>query len=234
MQPLNARPPFFLRTLGELSLVGPAGAPIPFHHKELLLLAYLARRDGGTASRAELAALLWGDRGDGLARVSLRQAIFRLRGALGDAITGDGETVGIEPSRLRVDASEFERFSGAGELEAAIAAWTGDFLAGDDPPGNEAFRDWAADERDMLHRRYVRLREQLTEQAVAAGRWGDAVVPTIRRQFASLPEVAGDEWAITRFRPASARPTRVASRSTRAPRPRLARPCRPCPRLARP
>jgi len=101
-----------LRTLGELSLVGPAGAPIPFRRKELLLLAYLARRDGGTASRAELAAL--------------------------HAIVGQGETVGIEPSRLRVDAAELERLSHAGKLAAAVASWAGDFPVGDDPPASGA------------------------------------------------------------------------------------------------
>ena len=48
-----------------------------------LILALLALSPGKAISRSYLAALLWPGQEDAQARASLRQALFRLRGALG-------------------------------------------------------------------------------------------------------------------------------------------------------
>src|SRR5687768_8801920 len=164
MSTLNA-PALRLRTLGGLVLVGPDGAPVALHRKELLLLAHLASREDGTATRAALSALLWGDREDRLARVSLRQALFRLRGVLGPALVVEGETVALAPGALVCDAVELRRLAAAGALEAAVAGWTGGFLGGDDPAGGPALREWAAAERDRVRRAYARALDRLVEQA---------------------------------------------------------------------
>src|SRR2546429_4354020 len=52
---------------------GPAGELLPGRHKDLALLAYIARHGSGSLARAELAALLWGERPEATARHSLRQ-----------------------------------------------------------------------------------------------------------------------------------------------------------------
>src|SRR2546425_12436481 len=51
--------------------------------KNLALLAYLAL-EPGSHSRESLAALLWGESPEQAARASLRQALRRLRAAVGD------------------------------------------------------------------------------------------------------------------------------------------------------
>jgi DNA-binding SARP family transcriptional activator len=173
---LNAAIPHRLRTLGALALTAPDGAPVAAHRRELLLLAYLAGHPAGTATRSALATLLWEDRDDRRARASLRQAIFRMRAALPGVLDLDGETVALAPGRLWTDAGELVRLAGEGALDAAIACWGGDFLAGEDPPGASALREWATGERARLRSVYLGVLERRIAQAEAAGAWADAVV----------------------------------------------------------
>ncbi len=80
-------------------------------HKAESLLAYLAlsRKETGH-SREKLAALLWGDSPDALARSSLRRGLVLLRKALGhDLVLANRDTVQIDPAYpLWVDALEFQ------------------------------------------------------------------------------------------------------------------------------
>ena len=101
--------------------MGPDGTLVALHRKELLLPAHLACREDGTATRAALAALLWGDREDRLARVSLRQALFRLRAVLGPALVAEGETVALAPGAVVCDAAELRRLAAAGLIEMPAA-----------------------------------------------------------------------------------------------------------------
>jgi DNA-binding SARP family transcriptional activator len=81
----DASPParFNLRILGRFELSGPTG-PIELPNKKLAaLLAYLACSAPEPQSREKLATLLWGSHFDAQARQNLRQALFRLRRALG-------------------------------------------------------------------------------------------------------------------------------------------------------
>ena len=63
-----------------------------------------------TATRAELATLLWGSCPDQQARQSLRQALVLLRKDLGspNALFADKEVVRLHPGAWFVDALEFE------------------------------------------------------------------------------------------------------------------------------
>jgi DNA-binding SARP family transcriptional activator len=70
-------PSFSLFTLGDLRLVGPGGPLLAGRRKELVLLAYVARRSPKPVSREELASLLWGERDEDKARQSLRHAPYR-------------------------------------------------------------------------------------------------------------------------------------------------------------
>jgi DNA-binding SARP family transcriptional activator len=131
-------------------------------------------------ARVALATLLWEDRDDRRARASLRQAIFRLRGALPDVLLLDGETVALAPGRLWTDAGAFLQLAAAGDLDAAMAAWTGDFLAGEDPSGASALGEWVAAERERLRATYRRVLDRRIAQAESGGAWGDAVAAAER------------------------------------------------------
>ena len=160
--------------------MAPDGTPVPAHRRELLLLAYLAARPRQADTRVALATLLWEDRDDRRARASLRQAIFRLRSALPEVLVLDGETVALAPGRLRTDVGELVRLAGEGALDEAIARWSGDFLAGEDPPEGSALREWAAAERERLRVVYARVLERRIAQAESAAAWPDVVTAAER------------------------------------------------------
>src|SRR5262245_8797195 len=95
-----------------------------------LLLAYLALAPSGRASREELMALLWSERGDAQARQSLRQTIAVIRRAFSvtniDLLRADLETVAIDLTSVTSDVATFRRLAGMHsleDLESAVALY---------------------------------------------------------------------------------------------------------------
>jgi DNA-binding winged helix-turn-helix (wHTH) protein len=88
------RPRFRLSVLARFSLSGPDG-PIDLSNRKLAgLLAYLACTAPVPQSREKLVTLLWGSHFETQAQQNLRQALFRLRRALGrGALMGNGDEV---------------------------------------------------------------------------------------------------------------------------------------------
>lgn len=82
-----------LLTLGDLRLEGAELAPLSSRRKELVLLAFLARRGPRPLGRAELASLLWQDRDERRSRQSLRQALSELHRLFGEALVVEQEQV---------------------------------------------------------------------------------------------------------------------------------------------
>jgi DNA-binding SARP family transcriptional activator len=125
--------------------------------KAQALLAYLAIPLGRAHPRDKLAALLWGGIREESARASLRQALFAIRKALGEAkpspLTLEGETLALNRSGVDVDVATFEGWVAEGTpeaLEKATTLYQGDLLAGfavDQPP----FEEWLVTERERLH-----------------------------------------------------------------------------------
>ena len=75
----------YLRLFGRFGLSRASGDEIAIPGKKAqALLAYLALNQDHRRSRAELAALLWSDRGEEQARHSLRQTTLTLRQVLED------------------------------------------------------------------------------------------------------------------------------------------------------
>jgi DNA-binding SARP family transcriptional activator/tetratricopeptide (TPR) repeat protein/TolB-like protein len=165
--PVSSPTILLLRTLGEVRLEG-GSAALASRRKELTLLAYLARRAPRSATRAELASLLWEDRVDAKARQSLRQALLDLKRLLGAALVLDGHSVHLE-SGLRTDALVFEEELARGNLAGAVEWWGGDFLAGMDDVGGEAFRGWVEAERQGLRRQLTMAYEQLVLESETRG-----------------------------------------------------------------
>ncbi|HEV2146435.1 MAG TPA: BTAD domain-containing putative transcriptional regulator, partial [Longimicrobiaceae bacterium] len=161
-----------LLTLGELRLLDADGALVlAGRRKELALLAYLARRSPASVPRAELATLLWGERGEERARQSLRQAVLALRNCVGDAITATPERVGIAPGTVELDAAAFEEEVASGRLETAVRRWKGDFLIAADDAGGEAYRVWVDGERAKLRRLLESALERWAAEAEVRGDW---------------------------------------------------------------
>src|SRR5689334_20974676 len=81
----------------------------PKSRKTRALLAVIALSKG-SVSRARLADLLWGDRGEEQARASLRQALYELRMlASSGYLKSDRETVALGPKRLPTDLFEIQQ-----------------------------------------------------------------------------------------------------------------------------
>ncbi|MGH7528194.1 MAG: AAA family ATPase, partial [Gemmatimonadales bacterium] len=125
--------------------------------------------------RAELASLLWEERDDARARQSLRQALLELKRVLGPGITTEGEQVRLDPAAVRLDVGAFEAAIAAGRPGEAVEWWEGDFLAGLEELGGEAFRTWLEVERAALRRSLALALDRLVGDARARGDWDQAV-----------------------------------------------------------
>jgi TolB-like protein/DNA-binding SARP family transcriptional activator len=99
-------------------------------------------------------ALLWGARGEAQARQSLRQTIAATRRAFAatgvEFLKADAATVGIDLPAMKLDVAAFNDLASNNrvqDLEAAVALYTGDFMAG------AQIRDHWAEEWIAAHRR---------------------------------------------------------------------------------
>ncbi|MBI5301136.1 MAG: tetratricopeptide repeat protein [Chloroflexi bacterium] len=132
------------------------------------LLAYLALHLESHA-REKLAALLWGDSTDELARRSLRTALSSLRQSLGDEIVlADRETVQLNPDiSIWVDALAF-RQSASDESQSVIDLYQGDLLA-------DLYDDWILQERERIRTIYVDALLQLAQDARSRSEYPRAI-----------------------------------------------------------
>jgi DNA-binding SARP family transcriptional activator/TolB-like protein/tetratricopeptide (TPR) repeat protein len=146
-----------LRLLGRFGVIPVDGESTPIQlptKKSGALLAYLGMSRDYTASREELAALLWGDCSDQHARQSLRQALALLRKELGPShlCTADTQIVRLDPALWSIDARDFEalaRSQKAEDLSGAARLFAGDFLSGVNID-EEAFEEWLSAQRTRL------------------------------------------------------------------------------------
>ncbi len=199
-----------LQLLGapDLQLEDPAaGAAILAQPKLLALLGYLTLAEPrGFHRRDTLAALLWPEVDQERARNSLRQALHRLRGALGaDVIRNRGtEEVGLNPDDSRCDALEVLAAIRAGQLERALELYRADLLPGFHLAGAPEFEHWLEAERSRLRSQVQRAVRTLMERDVESGRlaaaasWGEraqALAPadeTVAQRRMELLHAAGD------------------------------------------
>jgi len=104
-------------------------------------------------SRDRLVGLLWGSHFEVQARQNLRQALFRLRRALGqDALLNDGDEILLAPGLLACDATELQTLTQEGtraSLAKAVDLYKGRFLA-DLAIAEPAWADWLAGEQQRL------------------------------------------------------------------------------------
>ena len=121
-------PKYRLALLGRFELSRTDG-PVELPNKKLAaLLAYLACAAPEPQLREKLATLLWGSHFETQARQNLRQALFRLRRALGeDALIGGGDEVWLAPGVIDCDVTRLEasiREGSQASLAAAVDLYT--------------------------------------------------------------------------------------------------------------
>src|SRR4051812_26342453 len=138
------------------------------------MLAYLAvRRE---ARRDELVDLLWGEVNETNAKNAFRQALHRLRSALGEELLPmDRDRVELNvDGGLETDRDAFANALDRGAIAEAIDAYRGDFLDGFQL-GEPVFDGWVDAERTRLKSRFqIALREG-AEVSLSAGRWLEAL-----------------------------------------------------------
>ena len=117
------------------------------------VIAFLAMAQGRPVRRDSLAALLWGDRSDGQARQSVRQALSQVRKALGparsEALITDDDAVRLDGDRLRVDAMVIEHTASdptPAVARRALQCFRGELLSTIGPVTGP-FDDWLHDAR---------------------------------------------------------------------------------------
>ena len=153
MSPIVGAPPFQLTLLGRFSLIGPHG-PVDLGNKKLCaLLAFLACATSEPPSRDALTALLWGSHFETQARHNLRQALTRLRRALGeDAFVSHDNALLIRPGLLQCDAIRFEALIQAEPHDtrtAAVDLYQSAFLTGI-TVAEDAWTTWVVAQRQRL------------------------------------------------------------------------------------
>jgi serine/threonine-protein kinase len=163
------------RAFGSTSLKGKEGnelLSVLTRPKLLSLLAALSLGEGGGFVRREwVVGLLWGDSDPERARAALRQALYRLRQALGPrCVESRGEDeVRIDPSVVWCDAREFQLALAEGRLEDALGQYRGDLLEGFFPPDVPEFERWLEQRRDGFRRAATEAALKLAEGSMAAG-----------------------------------------------------------------
>ncbi|MEX2282593.1 MAG: tetratricopeptide repeat protein [Gemmatimonadota bacterium] len=163
---------FSLKLFGGAIVEGPQGQVRGRlgQKRRIALLATLAVARGRPLSRDKLLALFWPDADEERARHSLADAAYHVRKALGDdALISAGDDLLLNTERVRSDVQSFEDALAGGDLQAAVAQYTGPLLDGfylDDAP---EFERWCDRERDRLSRAYAGALEQLAEAASAGG-----------------------------------------------------------------
>jgi DNA-binding SARP family transcriptional activator len=168
----------FLRVLGDVALFRDEpdpGEPLLGPGKPLALLTYLALSPQRAATREHLLDLLWADAEPEAARRNLRQALYQIRRLLGeDVLEAHLDRLALA-SLVRTDHDAFLSAIEAGEIERAVALYTGPFFPAFAAPGGAGFEQWADLERERLHGAYLRALESLGREALAQHRLKDGV-----------------------------------------------------------
>lgn len=179
------------------------GTPIAFRSdKERALLAFLAVEADRPHRREALIGLLYPDYEQARAQSNLRKTLFRLHAALGETdeagfLLVTPKTVQFNPAAPHtLDVREFraalarvqrhrhrcaETCAMCAEwCAAANAYYRGDFLAGFNRCGSEAFDEWTVILREQLHQDALAVLEQLVAFHVQRSDWA-RVIPLAHR-----------------------------------------------------
>lgn len=143
--------------------------------KPQALISYLACLPKRSATRDELAGLLWGDVDRESGRHALRQTVWYIKKRFGDdVLAGDTQSLWIACA-LTCDRDAFLSAVEAGDCVGAVTAYTGPFLPDLAIPGGAEFEHWVELERARLRSSFLRCVDVVTRDHLAAGRVRDAL-----------------------------------------------------------
>jgi hypothetical protein len=146
--------------LGGVAAVTDGGEPLDVGSAKCrAVLATLALSVGEAVPVSRLADVVWGEDPPRTADKTLQGYVARLRKGLGgETIVRTGTAYRLDLDPDRVDVARFRRLLVAGDVDGALATWTGTPLAGLDVPGMMAAVDdlveqWLEAVEDGLGRR---------------------------------------------------------------------------------
>jgi adenylate cyclase len=145
--------------------------------KERGLLAYLAVEGPEPQPRSHLTSLLWGDRFEEQARLSLRQALSKIRRQSGDRIlAADKEVVALRTDALACDVSEFLALAKQDSSASLLSATRlfGEFLRGLEI-GEESFAEWQSRTRERLTQIQIDCLQKLGQHELEGGNYRTAI-----------------------------------------------------------
>ena len=100
------------------------------------VLAALALRPGAVVPVSRIVDMVWGEEPPRTAEKTLQSYVTRLRKGLGaDSIVREGAAYRLAVDPAAVDVARFQRLLDAGDVEAALAEWSGRPMAGLDAAG---------------------------------------------------------------------------------------------------
>jgi DNA-binding SARP family transcriptional activator len=170
----------FLSSFGGIAVARPDGTQpggAASQRKVLALLALSAGAGPQGVSRDRAMALLWPEADADRARHALSQTLYHTRSALGEPeLFLSGNEVRLNPAVITPDSWEFERLIAAGDDEAAVALYRGEFLDGFNLPRAGEFEEWASAQRRHFAGLAWAAIERLGARAEAAQDWAAAVV----------------------------------------------------------
>lgn len=149
--------------------------------------------DGVPLSRDEVLTTFWSDMPQARAVANMHQTLYRMRRAVGgEVVVLDDGGFRLAPGlKLRSDVTQFEALARAalgfnrsdlrrlGALEAAVALYTGEYLA-------DVTADWASARRRALAERFMRLLCEYADELLGLTRYADARA-TLARALALEP-----------------------------------------------
>lgn len=149
--------------------------------KARALLAFLAMQPGIPHSRSSLAALLWPDLPEQTALGNLRSALANLRAiiekkfGLNQAIfLVDYQTIQLSGETFTCDVLTFERYFAGGQLEEALAAYSGHLLQ-EFYSGSPVFDDWQRMQADALNQKAMQGLNTLIRNSLQSGDFSRAL-----------------------------------------------------------
>jgi predicted ATPase/DNA-binding SARP family transcriptional activator len=211
-----------ISVLGPLAVTLDGEPVVDFEYNKVrALLVYLAVESHRSHTRDSLAALLWPDLPEQVARKNLSQALAKLRLALGEK-TAAVPFLLVHPDGLQlnpdgdfeVDAARFLSLIDvteahphrswracslcAGQLRQVVGLYRGDFLAQFFLPDSTPFEEWASLKREHLRQRVLSALERLVEWAEWRSQHGQAL-DYARRQVELQPLLELNQRTVMRL-----------------------------------
>ena len=161
-----------IRSFGSPAVEGPAGplGGCAAQRQALALLTLVAAAGDRGLSRDKIIALLWPETDARRSGHRLSQLLHALRRSLGeDSLTAAAGEIRLNPHRITSDVAEFKAARLRGELERAVACYSGSFMDGFFLSDSPEFERWVESERTALARAYGESLETLAIDAESRG-----------------------------------------------------------------